>query len=143
MDANETVQAEVLDVVNRLAQTYEKRDIGGLMNLVAADDDLFLFGTNIDERRQGRNEFQRQAQRDWAQTEALAFNFTWHRVSAAGPVAWVASEGVGVGKAGGQEIEFPVRMTSVLEKQNDEWRIRLSHFSLPSPGAEEGSSVPA
>jgi ketosteroid isomerase-like protein len=143
MNANETIQAEVLNVIGQLTEKYKNRDLDGLMNLVAADDDLFMFGTNIDERRQGQDEFERQAERDWSQTEALAFNFTWHRVSAAGPVAWVASEGVGVGKVGGQEIEFPLRMTTVLENQNDEWRIRLSHFSLPSPGAEEGSSVPA
>jgi hypothetical protein len=57
-------------------------------------------------------------------------------------VAWVASEGLGQGKVGGQEIEFPLRMTTVLENQNNEWLIRQSHFSLPAPGQEEGSSVP-
>lgn len=139
----EKTEAEVLSVLNKMLEAYQERDIDSLMSVTAPDDDLFLFGTNIDERRQGQDEFKRQAERDWSQTEALAFNFTWHRVSAAGPVAWVASEGVGVGKVGGQEIEFPLRMTTVLENQNDEWRIRLSHFSLPSPGAEEGSSVPA
>ena len=142
MNADETIQAEVLNVVGQLTETYENRDLDGLMNLLAADDDLFMFGTNIDERRQGREEFRRQVERDWSQMEALAFNFTWHRVSAAGPVAWVASEGVGQGTVEGQEIEFPVRMTAVLQNENDEWRIRLSHFSLPAPAAEEGSSVP-
>jgi ketosteroid isomerase-like protein len=142
MNANESTQAEVLNVISKLLETYQKRDIDGLMSLMAADDDLFMFGTNIDEKRQGRNEFKAQAERDWAQTEALAFNFTWHRVSAAGPVAWVASEGLGQGKVGGQEIEFPLRMTTVLENRNNEWLIRQSHFSLPAPGQEEGSSVP-
>jgi ketosteroid isomerase-like protein len=142
MSADETTQTEVINVINQLLESYKNRDIGRLMNLTAADDDLFLFGTNIDERRVGRNAFRSQAERDWAQMEELAFNFTWHRVSAAGPVAWVASEGSGQGKVGGQQIAFPVRMTTVLENQNNEWRIRLSHFSLPAPAAEEGNSVP-
>jgi hypothetical protein len=73
MNANESTQAEVLNVIRKLLETYQKRDIDGLMSLMAADDDLFMFGTNIDEKRQGRNEFKAQAERDGAQTEALAF----------------------------------------------------------------------
>jgi ketosteroid isomerase-like protein len=142
MTANEATQAEVLSVINQFLKSYKNRDIVGLMNLTAPDDDLFLFGTNIDERRVGRDAFRLQAERDWTQTEELAFNFTWHRVSAAGSVAWVASEGLGQGKVGGQQIAFPVRMTTIMENQNNEWHIRLSHFSLPAPGAEEGNSVP-
>ena len=143
MNKNETIQAEVLSVINKFTETYQKRDMDGLMSLFAADDDLFAFGTNIDEKRQGRDEFKYQLERDWSQMEALAINFTWHRVSAAGSVAWVASEGLAQGKVGGQEIEFPCRMTTVLENQNNEWLIRQLHFALPLTPQEEDSSVPA
>ena len=142
MNTNKTLQADVLNVINKLTDTYQKRDIDGMMSLLPNDDDLFMFGTNIDEKRQGREEFRAQAERDWAQMDALAFNFSCHLVSAAGPVAWVASEGVGQGQVGGQEIEFPVRMTTVLENQNNKWFIRQANFSLPVIAQEEGSSVP-
>ncbi len=142
MKANAKTEAAVLAVLNNFMESYKKRDIDGLLALLAPDDDLFLFGTGLDEKRIGREQFKFQAERDWAQTEALAFNFTQHYISAAGPVAWVAAEGLGQGKVGGQEIEFPLRMTAVLEQRDDKWLLVQSHVSLPSAAQEDGNSVP-
>jgi ketosteroid isomerase-like protein len=142
MKANGKTETAVLDVLDNFLESYKQRDIEGLMALFASDDDQVLFGTGIDEKRIGRDQIKFQAERDWAQTEALAFNFTWRQVSAAGPVAWVAAEGLGQGRAGGQEFEFPMRMTAVLEQRGDKWLLVQSHVSLPSPGQEEGDSVP-
>ena len=142
MKANAITEAAVLGVLDKFMESYRQRDLEGLMSLLPPDDDLFLFGTGRDEKRTGREAFKFQAERDWAQMEALAFNFTWHRVSTAGPVAWVASEGLGQGKVGGQEFEFPLRMTTVLEQHDDEWRFVQMHVSLPASGQDEGDSVP-
>lgn len=142
MKASAKTEAEVLSVLNEWLQCYQERDIDGLMAHVAPDDDLFLFGTGLDEKRVGPEEFRYQAERDWSQTEELSFTFTSHQVSAAGPVAWIGSEGVGRGQAGGQEIEFPLRMTAVLEQRDDRWLIVQSHVSLPAAAQEEGDSVP-
>ena len=142
MKANGKTEAAVLAVLDKFLETYQERDIEGLMGLFAPDDDQVMFGTGIDEKRIGRDQIRFQAERDWSQTEALAFNFTWRQVSAAGPVAWVAAEGLGQGKVGGQEIEFPLRMTSVLEQRDGEWLLVQSHVSLPAPSQEEGDSVP-
>jgi ketosteroid isomerase-like protein len=50
----------------------------------------------------------------------------------AGPVAWVAADGLGRGTAGGQEFAFPFRMTAVLEQRDGQWyitkRLRNSQF---------------
>jgi len=142
MKANAKTEAAVMGVLNKFMETYQKRDIEGLMSLFPPDDDQVLFGTGADEKRVGRDQIRFQAERDWSQTEALAFNFTWHQISAAGPVAWIAAEGQGQGKVGGQEIAFPLRMTSVLEQRGSEWFLVQSHVSLPSPAQEEGDSVP-
>ena len=142
MKADAKTEAAVLAVMNKFMAAYQERDIEGLMSTVAPDDDIFLFGTGIDEKRTGRAEFRFQAERDWAQTEALAFSLNWHRISAAGPVAWVAGEGSGQGKAGGQTFEFPFRMTAVFEQRDGEWFMTQSHIGLPAPGQEEGDSVP-
>ena len=142
MKANGKTEAAVLAVLDKFMETYQKRDIEGLMGLFAPDDDQVMFGTGADEKRIGWDQIRLQAERDWSQTEALAFNFTWHQVSAAGPVAWVASEGLGQGKVGGQEIQFPLRMTAVLEQRDGEWLLVQTHVSLPAPGQEEGDSVP-
>jgi ketosteroid isomerase-like protein len=142
MKANGKTESQVLAVLDKFLETYQKRDIEGLMGLFAPDDDQIMFGTGADEKRIGRDQIKFQAERDWSQTEALAFNLTWRQVSAAGPVAWVAAEGLGQGKVGGQKIEFPLRMTAVLEQRGDQWLLVQSHVSLPSPVQEEGDSVP-
>ena len=142
MKADTKTESAVLAVLNKFLETYEKRDIEGLMALFAPDDDQIMFGTGIDEKRLGRDQIRFQAERDWSQTEALAFSFNWHQVSAAGSVAWVAAEGSGQGMVGGQKIEFPLRMTGVLEQRGDDWLLVQSHVSLPAPGQEQGDSVP-
>ncbi len=73
---------------------------------------------------------------------ALAREIGWHSVSASGPVAWIAAEGMGQGRAGGQAFEFPFRLTAVFEQRGDQWLLVQSHFSLPAPGQEVGNSVP-
>ena len=142
MKADAKTEAEVVAVLNRFMETYQKRDIEGLIALTVPDDDLFLFGTGNDEKRIGREQFRYQAERDWSQMEELAFNFTSHHISAAGSVAWVASEGLGQGRAGDQELQFPLRMTSVLEQRDGAWLLAQSHVSVPVAGQEAGDSVP-
>ena len=142
MKADAKTETAVMAVLNKFLEAYQKRDLEGLLSVLTPDDDVFLFGTGIDEKRIGQDEFKFQAERDWAQTEALAFNFSWHRISAAGPVAWIAAEGQGQGRAGGQEMEFPLRLTAVLEQRDDEWFLVQSHVALPAPGQAAGDSVP-
>lgn len=143
MKADAKTEAAVLAVMERFMESYRSRDIEGLMTLIAPDEDLFLFGTGIDEVRKGPEQFRQQAERDWAQTEALDFQLDWQSVSAGGPVAWVAAHGIGRGRVGGQALQFPLRMTAVLEQRGDQWLLVQSHISVPAPGQEEGSSVPA
>jgi uncharacterized protein (TIGR02246 family) len=142
MKANEKTEAEVLMVINKYLEAYQNRDLEGFASLFVPDSDQIHFGTGADEKRIGRDEIKVQAERDWAQTEALAFNLTWHQISAAGPVAWIAAESLGQGQVGGQTFAFPMRMTGVVEKRGDEWLLVQSHASLPAPGQEEGDSVP-
>jgi ketosteroid isomerase-like protein len=142
MKANAETQAAVLGVLDKFMETYRKRDLNGLMSVFPPDEDQVMYGTGADEKRIGRDQIRFQAKRDWSQTEALDFNITWRQISAAGPVAWVAADGFGKGKAGGQDFQFPFRMTCVLEKQGEEWFLVQSHISLPSPTQGEGDSVP-
>lgn len=142
MKANEQTEAAVLAVVNKFNESYAQRDMNGLLALLAPDADLVLFGTGADEKRIGQDEVKFQAERDWSQSEALAFEPGWHSVSAAGSVAWVAAEGMGQGRVEGQEISFPLRWTLVLEQRADTWLIVQAHFSLPAAEQEEGESIP-
>jgi len=65
-------------------------------------------------------------------------------ISAAGKVAWITADIVFHARAGGgQEINFPSRLTAVLEQRGKRWLIALWHVSAPAAGQKEGESFPA
>jgi len=142
MKADAKTEAAVLAVMDKFMQDYQKRDIEGLMSIFVPDDDQVMYGTGADEKRIGLDQIRFQAERDWSQTEALTFNLTWQQISAAGPVAWLAADGLGQGEAGGEKFEFPIRMTAVFEQRDHQWLLVQAHISLPSVVQEEGNSVP-
>jgi ketosteroid isomerase-like protein len=142
MKADAKTEAEVKAVLTRLTESYEKKDLEGLMACIAPDPDTVMYGTGADERRVGPAEIRMQAQRDWDQTEAISMAFGWTSISAAGPVAWAAVDGAFKIRAGGQAFSMPARATFVLEKRDGKWLVVQSHFSAPAAGQEEGESVP-
>jgi ketosteroid isomerase-like protein len=58
-------------------------------------------------------------------------------------VAWAAADITFNLRAGGQELALPARMTSVLEKRENQWLIVHAHFSFPAAEQAEGESFPA
>ena len=142
MKANGKTEAAVMEVVDQFNEAYARRDMDTLLALIAPDSDVVLLGTGADERRVGPAEFKFQAERDWSQTDALAFELGWNSISAAGSVAWLAAEATGRGRVNGQEMSFPLRMTVVLEQRNDKWLFVQMHVSAPAAGQAEGESIP-
>jgi ketosteroid isomerase-like protein len=142
MKANGKTEAAVMEVVDQFNEAYARRDIDTLLALIAPDSDVVLLGTGADERRVGPAEFKFQAERDWSQTDALAFELGWNSISAAGSVAWLAAEATGRGRVNGQEMSFPLRMTAVLEQRKDKWLFVQMHVSAPAAGQSEGESIP-
>jgi uncharacterized protein (TIGR02246 family) len=143
MKADSKTEAEVRAVLTRLTDSYEKRDVEGLMACFAPDPEAVMYGTGADEKRVGPAEIRMQAQRDWDQTEAISMTFNGTSISAAGPVAWAAADGVFRIRAGGQAFAMPARGTFVLEKRDGRWLIVHSHFSTPAAGQAAGDSIPA
>lgn len=142
MKADQQTEAAAVAVLNRFNDAYRRRDLTELLSLFAPDADVVLIGTGPDERRVGQPEIQAQAERDWAQSDAGSFNWKWHSVSAAGPVAWLAAEGTAQAKVGGQEMSLPIRLTGVLEKRGEKWLFVQSHASVPAGGQAQGESFP-
>jgi ketosteroid isomerase-like protein len=142
MKADAKTEREVLDALNRLSQAYAKRDPVLLQALFTPDADVVMYGTGADEKRIGVSEVLAQANRDWSQTDSAAIDFQWTSVSAAGPVAWTASDATFRLQTGGESMEFPARVTHVFEKRGDRWLIVQSHFSLPAAAQEEGEAFP-
>lgn len=142
MKADQQTEAAAIAVLNGFSDAYVRRDLNELMSLFAPDADVVLFGTGPDERRVGLSEIQGQAERDWAQSDSSSFHWKWHAVSAAGSVAWLAAEGSIEVKAGGHDVNLPIRLTCVVEKRGDRWLLVQSHASVPAGGQEQGQSFP-
>lgn len=119
MKADAKTETEVMSVLNRLAETYEKRSLDDLLALFALGPDVILIGSGADERRIGIAEIKAQAKRDWSQSEAASWEYEWTLVSKAGTVSWLAVAATFQLKVGGQETSLPGRLTAVLEKRGD------------------------
>jgi ketosteroid isomerase-like protein len=114
MKANAKTEKEIRAAVNRMKDSYQRQDMDALLACFAPNGDTIMYGTGADEKRIGLDEIRIQAQRDWAQTDAIAVTFDWMSISAAGPVAWAAMDGRFEIRANGQEMSMPARLTLVL-----------------------------
>lgn len=142
MKADTKTEAEIMVVLNQLIEAYKKQDLDGILALYAPDPDVVTIGTGIDEKRIGLAQRKAQLERDFAQVEDISIQLDWYSVSAAGSVAWVASDVVAIGKVGGQETSTSMRTTFVLEQRGERWLIVQQHNSLPAAGQKEGESWP-
>ncbi len=142
MKADTTTESGVKAAIAALANHYEKRNLDGFMAVFAADNDVTIYGTGVDEKRIGTAEIRAQVSRDWNQTEALAMRFGAVAVSSAGNVAWANTDGTLEIGAGGAAMHLPVRATFVLERRSGAWLIVQAHFSTPAAGQDAGASVP-
>ena len=142
MRADAKTEAAVMDVINKYNEAYTKRDLDGVLTLFPLDDDVIVIGTGGDERRVGLTKIKAQIERDFAQSESASIEITWHSVSVAGSVAWVAANCVARVMVSGQEISLPLRSTAVLEQRGDRWLIVQSHASIPATSQMEGESFP-
>lgn len=133
MQADPETEAAVRAVLDRLAEIYVTRDAAAMASIFAADADVTMFSPGA-ERVVGLGDIQAKAISDWARTDAATLAYRRTVVSAAGPVAWVATDADFAVSAGGHQTTMPVRITFVLEQRDGEWRIAHAHYSLaPAP----------
>jgi ketosteroid isomerase-like protein len=142
MKADAKTEAAVKAVLDKLVESYTRRDLALLRSCIASDPDVVMYGTGADEKRLGLAQVELQAKRDWSQSDETSLSFSWISISAAGPVAWVAADTDFNLKAGGQSFNLPARTTFVLEKRGDKWLIMQTHFSFPAESQAEGESFP-
>lgn len=140
MQADEKTETEVKAALQKLIDSYVKRDLQGFLDCFAPDDDVVIYGTGADEKCVGIERIRTQVRRDWEQSESTAMSFSWMPISAAAGVAWAAADGAIEFSTNGQDASIPVRATFVLERRANKWLIVQSHFSMPASGQEEGRS---
>jgi ketosteroid isomerase-like protein len=143
MQADSQTASAVKAVLDKIAQAYASRDLDLLRSTVASDADVIMYGTGADEKRVGLAEIELQAQRDWSQTESSEVRYGWMSISAAGNVAWAATDATFELTAGAEALSLPARITFVLERRGDRWLMVQSHFSFAATDQAEGESFPA
>ena len=143
MNADEQTTSEVKEVLTHFGESFCRRDMGSLNDLIAPDPDVTFFGTGVDEERVGIAEIKEQIQRDWAQSESASIDWDRLCVSAQGTVAWVAAHVMLKARVSGREMTIPGRITAVMDKRDGRWLIDQLHMSVPMVGQKEGHSFPS
>ena len=140
MKADSRTEGEVNKIVHSFINAYRNRDMKALLECIAPDADMVMYGTGADEKCIGPEQIRTQVERDWAQSESAEILFDWTSISAMDQVAWVAVDGAFKFKAGGQDGAMPARITFILEKRESKWCIVHAHFSTPAAAQEKGHS---
>jgi len=129
--ATASVEAEVMGVLRRFADAYANRDRKKLLGLLCPDQDVVVLGCGSDEKNVGHSAVWKQIRRDWSQTDSIRMRFGWRSVSVLGEVAWLATDCYMFVQAGYRQTEVPVRITAVMIRIEDSWRIAQLHYSSP------------
>ena len=135
-------EAEVREVLARIVDTAERRDVDGAMAMFADDADVFLYGTGVDEARKGPAEVREQIERDLSQSDAWSWTLGPQNVSSAGAVAWTAGDLVIRVVMGDRTVDIPHRLTLVLERRDGKWWVLQMHLSVPNGAQAIGQSFP-
>lgn len=130
MKADAATEAAVEDVLDRLAEVYVTRDVAQLRAVFAPDPDVVMFSPGASERFVGISEIEAKAVSDWARSASASLAYDQMTVSAAGSVAWAATDAEFSVTANGQETTVRAHITFVLEKRGDDWLIVQAHYSL-------------
>lgn len=140
MKADSRTEGEVKTILHSFTNAYRNRDMKGLLECIAPDADMVMYGTGADEKCIGPEQIRTQIERDWAQSESAAILFDWTSISAMNQVAWGAVDGAFKFKAGGEDGTIPARVTFILEKRESKWLIVHAHFSTPAAAQKKGHS---
>jgi len=142
MKADPKTEAAVMSVVSQFIEAFNTHDINSGLELFASDPDVVFIGTGRDEKCIGLAEIKTELERAFAQSEQSLIKIGWYSVSAASSVAWGTADAVIHATVSGQEISFPVRLTTVLEQRSGRWLIVQLHASMPAAGQREGEAWP-
>ena len=141
MAVDAVTQAGVQETLEKFRRGYEAKDMD-LMVSCFAEDDVSIFGTAADEKRIGLEQIKFQIERDFSQADRIRISYSNTSVSCSGTVAWSISDVDIAIKSGDQLISIQARLTVVMEKFEENWRIRHLHLSLPDKDTDEGHSFP-
>jgi ketosteroid isomerase-like protein len=140
MVANQETIAAVRGVLDRFVATYSAKDEAGVLDCFAVGQDGVFIGTGEDEWRVGDAAVRAQVERDFAQADSFAVEYGQLYVDGTDGVAWFATTAMVHARVDGEPFESALRLTGVVARQGDVWKIVQSHLSAPAATQEPGRS---
>lgn len=129
-DSSVSSESEIKTFLNQFLQSYAKKDISGLMDMIASDGDVVFFDTATDARFVGKQSIQEAYQTDFEQIKSFSGEFTWLSIKSKGEVAWFSTEMLIKADTGQVKFKRSGFWTGVLEKRQNRWQLIMSHFSF-------------
>ena len=142
MKANAQTKTAILNTLKRMWDMYALKDVDKIMSFYLPGPDLFVLGSGPDEKYIGPKRARAGLKRDFKQASQTKVTLANVHVSAAGRVAWLASDCTFYAKVNSQRISMTGRLTCVFEKRGKRWLIAQSHFSMPYTEQAPGQSFP-
>lgn len=130
--------AEIKEVFAQLDQAINEHNLTGVMATYAPSGPIVLLGTGEGERWVGKEEIR-------AAYEELFKYFdpgtqetrcTWMMQEIEGNLAWLASMCRITDFLKNQKREYGINLTTILEKVDGRWYLRVVHASTGSPGED-------
>lgn len=130
MSNDPQIEMEVKSFFNKFVNAYSKEDIERYLNLFSQDENLVMLGTA--EKWLGWEEYHNAPAQEKERFEEISLSYDWLKIGSHGSVAWIASEVKVTLKVGVEIMTIPARLTGVLIKKEDQWKIVQGHISVSS-----------
>jgi ketosteroid isomerase-like protein len=128
MDVADAVWAAFLD----LDDTFAAGDVDGIVSRFTSDPDLTLWRSAEAEHAVGPDELRAFASWMAGLAGSFTIDYSEHRVTVDGPVAWVNAAGTATWDDGAGEVKhMPHRVTAVFRSVDGAWRCHTRNGSQP------------
>lgn len=124
-------------MVDQFVQATENENMELFSTIMARDDDMVIFGTDVNERWIGWKPLKEAVEKQFASFEKAKMTCKDQviKVHHSGQVAWFSEILDFDVVAQGQPVRIEgTRMTGVLEKRNGSWLFVQGHYSVPVAG---------
>ena len=130
MNAEKKVQNEIMQVFQDMADSFAEKDSKKYLDLFAKNTDIVIYGSQEGEKWTSVKEYMKSVDNNWSFAEKITIQYDWIKIDSFKDVAWVATDVIFKSKIKNKVMAVPGRMTAVLKKIDDNWKIVQSHFSM-------------
>jgi ketosteroid isomerase-like protein len=137
-------RAEVVATVTRFWQTYERKDLAALSNMLTTADDFTFFGSDVAEVVKTRREWEELMRNDWQLFETIRFGEPRNiavQMSADKQLASIVYEVTDISLVEGKKIESLDRFAMTMRKEAGVWRVVQGMTAVATKGESSAEIV--